>query len=225
MLALYGLFNPIQIDNRTHFLTILLSFRASMLIRQPRQITLFLRYMKPFRALNILLYNQALQIVKWSASRDTHLQALKGLKQTSTTAKTYRKYITRLNKELREERARVQLRISVFLATYPLVSTLSLATRTLLLNPTLFDRPEDLIIAFHIPVSRLRQLNYIWRQRTYIKRSEDSEDSDNLSSPMRGKVATTYDTDSGETQTTFNNAGRCSVVFRYSTVGRVAKTS
>ena len=161
MLALYGLFNPVQIDNRTHFLTILLSFRASMLIRQPRQITLFLRYMKPFRALNIFLYNQVLQIVKWSASRDTYLQALTGIKQISTTAKTYRKYITRLNKELRKGRARVQLEISIFLATYPLVSTLSLATRTFLLDPTLFDRPDNLILAFYIPVCRLRQTNYI----------------------------------------------------------------
>ena len=145
--------------------------------------------MRSFQSRNIFLYHQALQIAQWSASRDAYLHALKGLKQTSTTAKMYRKCTTRLNKELREERARVQLRISVFLATYPLVSTLSLATWTLLLDPTLFDRPEDLKIAFHILVSRMQQPNYIWRQRTRIKRSEDN---DNLRSPILGKVATTY---------------------------------
>ena len=90
---------------------------------------------------------------------DTYLQVLTKLKQTSTTTKTYHKYITRLNKELREARARVQLRISIFLAMYPLVSTLSLATRTLLLDPTLFDRSDDLVTAFFIPVSRLRETN------------------------------------------------------------------
>ena len=124
--------------------------------------------MRPFRALNIFIFDQALQIVKWSGSRDTYLHALTRLKQTSTTAKKYRKYITRLNKELREARGRVQLRISIFLASYPLVSNTSLATRTLLLNPTLFDRPDDLVIEFSILVSRLREPNYIWRQRTGI---------------------------------------------------------
>ena len=124
--------------------------------------------MRPFRALNIFLYNQSLQIVKWSGSRNTYLQALTKLKQTSITAKTYRKYITRLDKELRKARAQIQLRISIFLATYPLVSKISLATRTLLLDPTLFDRPEDLVIAFSIPVPRLREPNYIWRQRKGI---------------------------------------------------------
>ena len=124
--------------------------------------------MRPFRALNIFIFDQALQIVKWSGSRDTYLHALTRLKQTSTTAKKYRKYITRLNKELREARGRVQLRISIFLASYPLVSNTSLATRTLLLNPTLFDRPDDLVIEFSISVSRLREPNYIWRQRTGI---------------------------------------------------------
>ena len=124
--------------------------------------------MRPFRALNIFIFDQALQIVKWSGSRDTYLHALTRLNQTSTTAKKYRKYITRLNKELREARGRVQLRISIFLASYPLVSNTSLATRTLLLNPTLFDRPDDLVIEFSISVSRLREPNYIWRQRTGI---------------------------------------------------------
>ena len=126
--------------------------------------------MRPFWALNFFLYNQALQIVKWSGSRDTYLQVLMKLKQTSTTAKTYCKYITRINKELREAWARFQLRISIFLATYPLVSTISLATRTLLLGPTLFDRHDNLVIAFFIPVSRLRQINYIWHQRTSINK-------------------------------------------------------
>ena len=121
--------------------------------------------MRPFKALNIFLFNQALRIVKWPGSRYTFLHALTRLKTTSTTTKTYRKYITRLDNELRETRAQVQLRISVFLATYPLVSKISLATRTLLLDPTLFDRPDDLVIAFSIPVSRLREPNYIWRQR------------------------------------------------------------
>ena len=121
--------------------------------------------MRPFKALNIFPFNQALRIVQWSGSRDTYLHALTRLKTSSTTAKTYRKYIIRLDKELRETRAQVQLRISVFLATYPLVSKISLATRTLLLDPTLFDRPDDLVIAFSIPVSRLREPNYIWRQR------------------------------------------------------------
>ena len=126
------------------------------------------KYMRPFQALNIYLFNQALRIVKWSGSRDTYLHALTRLKTTSTTAKNYRKYITRLDNELREARARVQLRISVFLATYPLVSKISLVTRTLLLDPTLFNRPDDLVIAFSIPVLRLREPNYIWRQRTGI---------------------------------------------------------
>ena len=124
------------------------------------------RSMRPFQALNIFLFNQALQIVKWSGSRDTYLQALTRLKKTATTAKKYRKYIRRLDNELREARARVQLRISIFLASYPLVSKISLATRTLLLDPTLFDRPDDLVIAFHISVSRLREPNYFGRQRT-----------------------------------------------------------
>ena len=92
---------------------------------------------------------------------DTYLQVLTKLKQTSTTTKTYHKYITRLNKELREARARVQLRISIFLAMYPLVSTLSLSTWTLLLDPTFFDRSDDLVIAFFTSVSRLRETNYI----------------------------------------------------------------
>ena len=143
--------------------------------------------MRPFQSLNIFLYHQALQTVKWSMSRDVYLHALKGLKQTSTTAKTYRKYTTRLNRELRERRSRVQLRISVFLATYQLVSTLSLVARMLLLDPTLFDRPTDLKLAFYIPSSRLQQTNYIWRQWTRIKRSEDI---DNLISPNLGKVVT-----------------------------------
>ena len=121
--------------------------------------------MRPFQALNNFLFNQALRIVKWSGSRDTYLHALTRLKATSTIAKTYRKYITRLDNELRETRAQVQLRISVFLATYPLVSKICFATRTLLLDPTLFDRPDDLVIEFSIPVSRLREPNYIWRQR------------------------------------------------------------
>ena len=121
--------------------------------------------MRPLKALHIFLFNQALRIVQWSGSRDTYLHKLTRLKTSSTTAKTYRKYIIRLDKELRETRTQVQLRISVFLATYPLVSKISLATRTLLLDPTLFDRPDDLVIAFSIPVSRLREPNYIWRQR------------------------------------------------------------
>ena len=124
--------------------------------------------MRPFQALNIFLFNHAISIVKWSGSRDTYLHALTRLKTTLTTAKIYLKYITRLDNELRETRARVQLRISVFLVTYPLVSKISLATRTLLLDPTLFDRPDDLVIAFSIPVSRLREPNYIWRQRKGI---------------------------------------------------------
>ena len=121
--------------------------------------------MRPFQSLNIFLFNQALRIVKWSRSRDTYLHELTRLKTTSITAKTYRKYITRLDNELRKTREQVQLRISVFLATYPLVSKISLATRTLLLDSTLFDRPDDLVIAFSIPASRLREPNYIWLQR------------------------------------------------------------
>ena len=124
--------------------------------------------MRPFQVLNIFLFNQALRIVKWSGSKDTYIYALTRLKTTSTTAKTYRTYITRLDNELRRARARVELRISVFLATYPLVSKISLATRTLLLDPTLYDRPDDLVIACSIPVSSLREPNYIWRQRKGI---------------------------------------------------------
>ena len=46
--------------------------------------------MRPFRSFNIYLYNQALQIVKWYASRDVYQHTSKGLKQTSKTAKTYK---------------------------------------------------------------------------------------------------------------------------------------
>ena len=77
-----------------------------------------------------------------------------------------------INKLLREGRARVQLRISVFLSTYPLVSTISLTTRTLLLDLTLFYRPEDLKIAFHLPEYRLKQTNYIWFHWTREKTRE-----------------------------------------------------
>ena len=77
-----------------------------------------------------------------------------------------------LNKLLRERRERVQLRISIFLSMYPLVSTISLATRTLLLDPTLFYQPEDLIISFHLPGYRLKQTNCILYQRTWKKQRE-----------------------------------------------------
>ena len=91
---------------------------------------------------------------------------LKELKPTLVTALKYTKNTNMINTLLREGRTRVQLKISGFPLTYPLVSTISLATRTLMLDPTLFYRPEGLKIAFHLPEHRIKQTNYVLYQRT-----------------------------------------------------------
>ena len=86
---------------------------------------------------------------------------LKKLKLTGITALKYKRYNIILHRPLHEGRERIKIRISVFLVTHPLVSKISLATRTLLLDKTLFFRPDDLEIAFNLPERRIKQTNYV----------------------------------------------------------------
>ena len=94
--------------------------------------------MCPFQSLNLFLYDQALKIVIRSTTMDKDNNQLKKLKLTGITALKYKRYNIILHRPLHEGRERIKIRISVFLVTHPLVSKISLATRTLLLDKTLF---------------------------------------------------------------------------------------
>ena len=55
-----------------------------------------------------------------------------------------------MQKILKEGRERVRTRISVFLASDPRISKISIATRTPILDKELFFRLDDLTITFHL---------------------------------------------------------------------------